>query len=212
VKEFDKVQDSGKREEYDSGMKRDTQEDKPRYDLISIPALRRLATHYTNGAKKYAERNWEKGGPFSRFYASAFRHLIAFAEGKTDEDHLAALAWNAFCLIHFQETGQDKEFNDMFKPVVDTNHNCTTTNSILSSNVSTYTGERTISVKIKDEVRWFRTSLQSGSWYWYENEGATDDPFHGPFNNELTAFNDIKNTLKVIDHVFPVTVTQFIKV
>jgi hypothetical protein len=37
------TKDSGKREEYKSGMRRDTQEGKPRYDLIPTWFLKRLA-------------------------------------------------------------------------------------------------------------------------------------------------------------------------
>lgn len=113
LKKFEKVQDSGARESYDTGMVRDTQEEKTRYDLISHLALKRLADHYANGAKKYKERNWEKGGPVSRFYASMFRHLMAWRNGEKDEDHLAALAWNAFCVMHFEETGQEPSLNDL---------------------------------------------------------------------------------------------------
>ena len=38
-------------------------------------AMRRLAQHYQNGAKKYAKNNWRKGQPISRYYDSAMRHL-----------------------------------------------------------------------------------------------------------------------------------------
>ena len=35
MKKFDKVQDSGKRQDFGTGSVRDTNEGKPRYDLIS---------------------------------------------------------------------------------------------------------------------------------------------------------------------------------
>lgn len=59
------VKDSGKRQEYDSGMVRDTQEDKPNYNLIDKDFLLRLANHLTKGAIKYGrdtpitQSNWK---------------------------------------------------------------------------------------------------------------------------------------------------------
>ena len=69
------VKDSGEREDFGTGSVRDTDSGKPRYDLVSVPALTRLAHHLRKGAEKYSERNWELGQPASRFYASALRHL-----------------------------------------------------------------------------------------------------------------------------------------
>ena len=36
-----------------------------------------------------------KGIPLSRYQDSLMRHTLAAAEGKTDEDHLGAVLWNA---------------------------------------------------------------------------------------------------------------------
>lgn len=113
ARRFDAVQDSGARQDFDTGARRDTQDDKPRFGLIPLAPLTRLAWHFTNGAKKYGENNWTKGMPYSRFYESTYRHLVAWANGDESEDHLAAVAWNAFAVMHFQETGQDERFNDM---------------------------------------------------------------------------------------------------
>jgi hypothetical protein len=99
--------DSGKREKFESGAVRDVQEDKPRYDLIPPGPLYRLAMHYTNGAKKYGERNYEKGMPTSRIIASLMRHVEAFRLGDKSEDHLAAVAWNAFALMFYEGTKWD---------------------------------------------------------------------------------------------------------
>ena len=62
-------------------------------------ALKRLAIHYQNGAKKYNKNNWRKGQYVSRYYDSAMRHLWAFQEKKKDEDHLAALLWNLVAIV-----------------------------------------------------------------------------------------------------------------
>jgi hypothetical protein len=48
-------------------------------------------------------RNWENGMPFSRCVASLKRHVMKFQHGKRDEDHLAAIMFNAMALIHYEE-------------------------------------------------------------------------------------------------------------
>jgi hypothetical protein len=108
------VKDSGERQEFETGAKRDTQKGKPRYDLISPLALKRVAKLYTAGLEKYGEDNWSKGMPFRRFYASMMRHAIQFAEGDKSEDHLSAVVFNALAIIHFQEIGR-ADLDDMPK-------------------------------------------------------------------------------------------------
>jgi len=99
TKSFDAVKDSGAREDFSTGSKRDTRDGKGRFDLIPTYPLRRLARHYENGAKKYGDRNWEKGQPLSRYLDSCLRHLICVEEGLDDEDHASAVAWNIFAYI-----------------------------------------------------------------------------------------------------------------
>ena len=43
------------------------------------------------------------GIPIERSLASLKRHINAYAEGKTDEDHLAAIACNIMFMIHTEE-------------------------------------------------------------------------------------------------------------
>lgn len=100
---YTEVKDSGERQEFDTGSRRDTQEGKPRLSLVPPGPLARLAMHYTNGAKKYGDGNWTLGQPASRFTDSLGRHFLAFLEGDQGEDHLAAIAWNAFALMYFQD-------------------------------------------------------------------------------------------------------------
>lgn len=96
---FDSVRDSGKRQEFSTGSVRDTAEGKPRLDLIPPLLLRRLGQHFANGAKKYGDNNWQLGQPLSRYYGSAFNHLLCVKEGKEDEDHLSAAIWNLQALM-----------------------------------------------------------------------------------------------------------------
>lgn len=107
------TKDSGKRQSFPSGMVRDVQDDKPRFDLIPTEGLRRLAELYTRGAVKYGDDNWRKGQPLSRAYASLFRHLIQWREGDRAEDHMAAVAWNAMAIMFYEE--QMPELNDLFE-------------------------------------------------------------------------------------------------
>lgn len=113
MEEQTRLDDSGERISYGDGMAiREPSTGKGRYDLVSPFAMRRLAQHYENGAQKYADRNWEKGMPFSRYVDSAKRHLDKYIMGMTDEDHLAAASWNIFAIMHHQELGQT-ELDDM---------------------------------------------------------------------------------------------------
>jgi hypothetical protein len=97
------IKDSGERTEFHSGAVRDMHEGKGRFDLLPMCVLMRLAKHYENGCKKYGDRNWEKGIPCHSFADSAFRHLVKYLDGWTDEDHLIASLWNLCGLAWTEE-------------------------------------------------------------------------------------------------------------
>ena len=113
----DSLRDSGQRQEFDTGSVRDIREGKGRFDLIPPYSLKRLAQHFENGAVKYGDRNWQKGQPLSRYLDSAARHLYAFLGGSRDEDHLAAVTWNAMAVIWTEEQirlgNLPEELNDL---------------------------------------------------------------------------------------------------
>lgn len=91
------TKDSGAREEFSTGMKRDTQKDKPRYDLLDRAFLKRWAELMGRGAEKYGENNWRQAATeaeLRRFEASATRHLFQWLDGDRTEDHAAAVAFN----------------------------------------------------------------------------------------------------------------------
>lgn len=90
---------------FKGGSVRDSNEGKPRYDLIPPEALYRVAMHYTTGAAQYGIRNYQKGDgmPYEAFIESAFRHFEAMRRGETDEDHPAALVWNILSYMWKQE-------------------------------------------------------------------------------------------------------------
>lgn len=107
------IDDGGQRISYGEGKAiREPSAGKGRYDLITPFGIMRLAKWYELGSKKYEDRNWEKGMPFSRYIDSAKRHIDKYIMGMTDEDHLAAAVWNLLAIIHHEELGQT-EFDDM---------------------------------------------------------------------------------------------------
>lgn len=105
------------KETFPTGSQRDIRNGKGRYDLLPTRALRRLARHYEYGANKYSARNWEKGQPFSRVFDSALRHAFQALEGKKDEDHVIAAAWNLLAIAEYQELIKEgklpAELNDL---------------------------------------------------------------------------------------------------
>jgi len=88
--------------EYPSGALRSDDTGKGRYDLISPFGLKRLAVRYEEGIEHKGARNWENGFPVSRCCSSAIRHIFQYLEGCRAEDHLAAAAWQLFCVMHFE--------------------------------------------------------------------------------------------------------------
>ena len=99
------TKDSGARAQFDSGMQRDLEDGKPRFDLMlpeGVPyeeqMITRLAALFGRGAVKYEDRNWEQatidGPEFARFKSSAFRHFMQWMAGETDEDHAAGAMFN----------------------------------------------------------------------------------------------------------------------
>lgn len=103
------TKDSGERKVFGSGMQRDTETGKPRFDLLfaaGVPLegqfLTRCAELLGRGAEKYQSRNWEQAeGPaeLERFISSAARHFhqwLAQSLGAPPdgEDHAAAVFFN----------------------------------------------------------------------------------------------------------------------
>lgn len=129
------TKDSGQRDEFPTGARRDTQDGKGRFDLIPpqllqqlaqelervgedrdtllgltllpMRPLMRLAALYGRGAQKYGPSNWRCGIPLSRTLSSLLRHIVAWTAGMDDEDHLAAVIWNAFTLLATQSLIQE---------------------------------------------------------------------------------------------------------
>ncbi len=91
----------------EGGMKFD--DDKERFDLIPPGPLFALTQTYTYGARKYADRNWERGLKWGRVFAAIMRHLWKFWRGEAcDEEsglpHLAHAAWGCMTLLEYTKT------------------------------------------------------------------------------------------------------------
>lgn len=70
-----------------------------------------LSIHYEQGARKYEERNWEKGMNCHCFIDSALRHGMKFLRGDDDEPHGRAFMWNLLGVIWTMINRPD--FNDL---------------------------------------------------------------------------------------------------
>jgi hypothetical protein len=85
--------------------------DKARFDLIPPDMLFELAMLYTEGAKKYNDRNWERGAVYGRWFAAMMRHAWAWWRGEEYDDgpggtgahHLIAVIWNATALHTYRK-------------------------------------------------------------------------------------------------------------
>lgn len=98
------TKDSGVREQFSTGMQRDTQSGKARFDLVMTKSqpydsqmLTRWAALMQRGAEKYDARNWEQAATqeeLERYLSSAFRHFVQWMAGEKDEDHAAAVFFN----------------------------------------------------------------------------------------------------------------------
>lgn len=110
------TKDSGQRMDYPSGMRRDVQTGKARFDLIfpeGVPYQDQLLTRFAEllmrGAEKYGENNWQLANSeeeLRRFKASALRHMIQWHCGETDEDHATAVIFN---LMAYENTKRKLE-------------------------------------------------------------------------------------------------------
>lgn len=91
------TKDSGERKVYTSGLHRDAGE-KPLYTEVYYPLVKRHAELMMRGAIKYDRGNWKKAHTaedLQRFKDSLLRHIYQYLMGDTDEDHLAAVLFNA---------------------------------------------------------------------------------------------------------------------
>lgn len=106
------MNDTGERTTFPSGMERDTASDKVRWDLVwDGPMLPRYAELLTEGAKKYAPRNWmlaNSPAELERARISLCRHFAKYILDWSDEDHAAAVIFN-LNLVEYIKDRLEKE-------------------------------------------------------------------------------------------------------
>lgn len=96
---------------FDTGAIRDTQDGKEDYiETLSWTALKRYAQYMTGKKAKYGEGNFKKGIPIKNYEQSLVRHVQKYMENKyeggfieKDYDHLSAIVFNTFGIMHEQE-------------------------------------------------------------------------------------------------------------
>jgi hypothetical protein len=100
--------------------------DKTRYDLVPAFAQEQYARVITRGAKKYVDRNWERGMSWCTVAASLERHLAAFKMGEdldpeTGLLHTAHIMCNAAFLTEYYKTypqGDDRPHTYLETPKI----------------------------------------------------------------------------------------------
>ena len=85
--------------QYSTGAQRDSDKGKPKYTYLPFDVLDRVAKHLEIGARKYGNYNYRLGMLSSDIEDSMQRHMVAYWQGKQDEDHLAAIIANALFLL-----------------------------------------------------------------------------------------------------------------
>lgn len=98
------------------GRKDDSE--KNRFDLIPADALEEVAKVFTFGAKKYGDRNWEKGLSYGRLFGAMMRHAWAWWKGESYDSenkchHLSSVIFSALALLHYElNLGKFKNFDN----------------------------------------------------------------------------------------------------
>jgi len=92
---------------------------KVKIELIPVEWIWSLADVLTQGAKKYAPRNWERGMAWGKMIGCASRHMLKFMLGQRYDDetgchHLAMAAWNILALMSYDLRGiGEPDFSDV---------------------------------------------------------------------------------------------------
>lgn len=101
---------------FESGAIRDKEDGKPDFtETISWTAFRRYGEYMTAKKEKYGSGNFKKGMPIDAYERSLLRHVQKYMENKyeegdqeTEEDHLSAMLFNVFGIIHEEEMAKKR--------------------------------------------------------------------------------------------------------
>lgn len=102
--------------QFETGALRDSQEGKEDYvETVSYTAMKRFAQYMTGKKKRYGAGNFKKGIPIESYEQSLMRHIQKYFANKyeggdceKEEDHLSAILFNAFGIIHEEEREKTK--------------------------------------------------------------------------------------------------------
>lgn len=102
---------------FDTSAVRDDEDGKEDYtETISWSAFKRYAQYMTGKKSKYGEGNFKKGIPISSYERSMLRHVQKYFENKyeggvveVEEDHLAAIRFNADGIMHEEDRLKKKQ-------------------------------------------------------------------------------------------------------
>ncbi len=93
----------------ETGAHRENKEGKGRYDLLSPNAIKRIAKRLEYGAKKYGDKDWEKGIPNNMLIDSSLRHIFQYLNNENDEDHLASAVTNLMQVMEQEEKQKNEK-------------------------------------------------------------------------------------------------------
>ena len=83
------------------------------HNSIEFPdMILEVSKHFEDGARKYGERNWERGIPCHCYLDSGVRHYLKWFGDYNDERHDRAFCWNLLCLSWTLK--HRPEFNDLW--------------------------------------------------------------------------------------------------
>jgi hypothetical protein len=90
---------------------------KMRMELLPPELLEGTAIVLGFGAKKYSDRNWEKGMKWGRVYGALMRHMWAWwrgevADPETGYSHL----WHAACCLSFLMAYEQRKIGEDDRP------------------------------------------------------------------------------------------------
>jgi hypothetical protein len=100
-----------KHTKFASGAIRDHQKGKTDFtETISWTAFNRYAKYMTSKAEKYGKGNFKKGIPTESYVKSMLRHVDKYMRNtyengndEKNEDHISAIIFNAFGILHNEE-------------------------------------------------------------------------------------------------------------
>ena len=102
-------------EKFQEALKFD--EEKIRYELLPPEFLEATSVILTFGAKKYEDRNWEKGMKWSRVFGALMRHMWAWWRGEhTDPETGKSHLWHACCCLAFLVAYEQRKVGEDDRP------------------------------------------------------------------------------------------------